>query len=304
MVSNKISLAIVFLVGLSIGIGIYILATDDHIYEHAPSHAYGLMTFVAVYATLLGLLKFRNNMAKTGILIMATVQFVAMNLDILTTENIPIFHVRGLEFNELLEHLYGSWYFDLLLGVQAALIGLSVVSIRYETTPVIRKSIRRKYSVFAGIFAVILVLLIAYPSMTGMTTVGSQSQQKTLEVGTTTPSGSSSQGSSLEMTATTPSGVKVTLSWTPATIEPGKQITFTLKFFDKTGNQINDAQYDFMLIREGAHIVHRSLQTIAQGASLEKYTFKQDQTGSVTLRLQNINLTSGEDVEFSLQVVS
>ncbi len=109
--------------------------------------------------------------------------------------------------------------------------------------------------------------------------------------------------SSLEMTATTPSGVKVTLSWTPATIEPGKQITFTLKFFDKTGNQINDAQYDFMLIREGAHIVHRSLQTIAQGASLEKYTFKQDQTGSVTLRLQNINLTSGEDVEFSLQVV-
>jgi len=106
-----------------------------------------------------------------------------------------------------------------------------------------------------------------------------------------------------QMTATTPEGVEVALSWVPATIEPGKEIVFTLKFFDKSGNPINNALYDFIFIREGAHIIHRSLQPIAQGTSLEKVTFKQDQTGPVTLRLQNINLTSGEDVEFSLQIV-
>ncbi len=106
-----------------------------------------------------------------------------------------------------------------------------------------------------------------------------------------------------QMTATTPSGVKVTLAWTPDSIEPTKETTFTLKFFDKSGSPINDATYDFMLIREGSHITHRSLQPISQGTSVEKVTFKEDQTGSVTLRLENINLTSGETAEFSIQVV-
>jgi len=106
-----------------------------------------------------------------------------------------------------------------------------------------------------------------------------------------------------QMTATTPSGVKVTLAWTPDTIEPTKETTFTLKFFDKSGSPINDAKYDFMLLREGSHITHRSLQSISQGISVEKVTFKEDQTGSVTLRLENINLTTGETAEFSIQVV-
>ncbi len=106
-----------------------------------------------------------------------------------------------------------------------------------------------------------------------------------------------------QMTATTPAGVKVTLSWTPETIEPAKETTFTLKFFDQSGNPFNDAKYDFMLIREGTHLTHRSLQSISQGISLERVTFKEDQSGSVTLRLENINLTSGENVEFSIQVV-
>ncbi|MFY3741942.1 MAG: plastocyanin [Candidatus Nitrosomirales archaeon] len=106
-----------------------------------------------------------------------------------------------------------------------------------------------------------------------------------------------------QMTATTPLGVKVTLTWTPDTIEPTKETTFTLKFFDKSGSPINDATYDFMLLREGSHITHRSLQSISQGTSVEKVTFKEDQTGSVTLRLENINLTSGETAEFSIQVV-
>ena len=135
---NIMESAIIGVLGLSIAIGIYILATDDHIYEHAPSHAYTLMAFVGADAVLLGLLKFHNNLARKGIMILAIVQFVAMNLDIFTTETIPFFQVEGLGFDELLEHLYGSWYFDLLLIAQAALIALSIVSMRYDAKVLLR----------------------------------------------------------------------------------------------------------------------------------------------------------------------
>lgn len=136
---NKIDASLIVFICISIGLSVYILATDDHIYEHAPSHAYGLMVFIGVYSTLLGLWKFRANMAKKGILIMAIIQFVVMNLDIFTTESIPIFQVQGLEFEELLEHLYGSWYFNVLLGAQAVLIGLSLVNRQYAKRTVMLK---------------------------------------------------------------------------------------------------------------------------------------------------------------------
>lgn len=106
----------------------------------------------------------------------------------------------------------------------------------------------------------------------------------------------------MSMSATTPSGVKVTLSL-PEVIEPGSEVTFKLEFADATGNSIDAAQYDFMLIREEVHITHRSLQSISQGVSMQKVIFKEDQTGSVTLRLENINLTTGENVDFNIQVV-
>ncbi len=112
----------------TVALGLYILATDEHIWEDAPSHAYGLAAFTGVYAFLLGLLKFRTNIAMKGIFIMALIQFASMNLDMLTTENIPVFQVQGMEFDDLLEHLYGSWYFDVLLGFQALMIVIGVRS--------------------------------------------------------------------------------------------------------------------------------------------------------------------------------
>ena len=128
-----LTISVISLVLLSIGTSVYILATDDHIYEHAASHAYELMALTGIYAALLGAFKFSNNVARKGILITASVQFVLMNLDILTTQNVPVFHVQGMRFNELVEHLYGSWYFDVLLGSQALLVILGVINNRIKT---------------------------------------------------------------------------------------------------------------------------------------------------------------------------
>ena len=127
-----LTISVIYLVLLSIGTSIYILTTDDHIYEDAPSHAYELMALTGIYAVLLGEFKFSNNVARKGILITAAVQFVLMNLDILATQNVPVFHVQGMKFNELFEHLYGSWYFDVLLGSQALLVILSIINNRIK----------------------------------------------------------------------------------------------------------------------------------------------------------------------------
>ena len=131
-VLRKNNTAIIIFVLLSIAISIYILATDDHIYEHALSHAYVLMVFAGVYATLLGLLRLHSTKVRMGICVVASIQLVAMNLDILTAGNIPIFQVHGLEFEELFEHIFGSWYFDVLFGAQAVLVGLCIRSRMYE----------------------------------------------------------------------------------------------------------------------------------------------------------------------------
>lgn len=131
--SRKMDMAAILLVSLSVATSVYILATDDHIYEHALSHAYWLIALAGIYSVLLALMKSHRSAAMKGILIVAIVQFAAMNLDILTTANIPVFHVEGLEFNELFQHLYGSWYFDMLMLAQATLIAIGIVFHRRST---------------------------------------------------------------------------------------------------------------------------------------------------------------------------
>ncbi len=116
----------------SIIFGLYILAFDDHIWEHASSHAYCLAVVTGVYIALLALMQLRPKIAGKAIMVVAAIQFVAMNLDILTTQEMPVFQVQGLSSEELFEHLYGSWYFDALLGVQVLLIVLASWSRRTQ----------------------------------------------------------------------------------------------------------------------------------------------------------------------------
>ncbi|MFY3741944.1 MAG: hypothetical protein HMLIMOIP_002405 [Candidatus Nitrosomirales archaeon] len=97
--------------------------------------------------------------------------------------------------------------------------------------------------------------------------------------------------------------VKVRLMWNPMKIEPGSKITFELKFFDaKTGNTLNNVNYDFMLIKDGEDLTHRTSQQAADGVSTQEFTFDPSQQGSVRFRLENINNTN-ESVEFPINVL-
>ena len=69
----------------------------------------------------------------------------------------------------------------------------------------------------------------------------------------------------------------------------------------RSNTPINDATYDFVLLKDGQEIVKRQGQTVA-GVGAEQFTFKESHAGSITVRLENINNT-GESVDFNLQVV-
>ncbi len=97
--------------------------------------------------------------------------------------------------------------------------------------------------------------------------------------------------------------VKVQLMWNPMKIEPGNKITFELKLLDpRTGNTLNNINYDFMLIKDGEQLTHRASQKTVDGLSTQEFRFDPSQQGSVRLRLENINNTS-ESVEFPINVL-
>jgi hypothetical protein len=97
--------------------------------------------------------------------------------------------------------------------------------------------------------------------------------------------------------------VKVQLELGAERIEPGNKIMFSMRFLDeKTNDMLNNVSYDFMLIHNGEHILHRASQVAENGMGVQEFTFEQAQQGSVTLRLEKINNTD-QSVEFSINVV-
>ncbi len=125
---KSIEIILTVFIVVSIGLGINILLTDEHIYEHAPSHAYTLMLFTGAYATILFLKKQNGNLAIRAVFFMSGTLALLMNLDILTASNIPIFGIKGLSVEELYQHLYGSFYFDFLLVCQLLIFFLCLIS--------------------------------------------------------------------------------------------------------------------------------------------------------------------------------
>jgi len=107
-----------------------------------------------------------------------------------------------------------------------------------------------------------------------------------------------------QMMATSSDGsVMILLSWIPATIEPFTPTTFTLNFIDaETKQPMKNVPYDFVLIKDGNEILKRTGQQSTMDVGTEQFTFTESQTGSVTLRLDNIGNTN-ESVEFSINVV-
>ena len=103
------------------------------------------------------------------------------------------------------------------------------------------------------------------------------------------------------MEAVTEDGdIKVRVSWSPVTIDSGIPIDFKIETIDSNTNKPTSSKlYDSMLFDpDGNHVdaSHRSLQS----KDIQTYTF--ENTGTFTLRLENVNNT-GQAVEFSITVV-
>jgi len=95
---------------------------------------------------------------------------------------------------------------------------------------------------------------------------------------------------------------RVDLSWDPPIIEPDKNTKFIFTIRDPVSlNPLRQSSYDFVLIQNGKEI-HRTSGVAEIGGYYEEYTFSEDRTGLVSVRLENIRGT-GESTEIAVQVV-
>jgi len=116
----------------------------------------------------------------------------------------------------------------------------------------------------------------------------------------------SSSPSSPPMEKLTDGGTyKVKMSYSPANIQPTNTTTFNIEFLDPKTNQKKDnVQYDFMIMPAEdpeTMITHRAAKIAQNGSAQQSFTFKDENVGSVMVRVANINNT-GEYADFPLTV--
>jgi predicted secreted protein with PEFG-CTERM motif len=96
--------------------------------------------------------------------------------------------------------------------------------------------------------------------------------------------------------------IRVDLSWDPLKIEPNKKANFIFTIRDgKTGENLRQSSYDFVII-QGGKVIHETSGNAVVGGSFEEFTFSDGQTGPTIIRFENIRGT-GMDTEFGLVVV-
>ena len=93
----------------------------------------------------------------------------------------------------------------------------------------------------------------------------------------------------------------VDITWIPSPLEIFNDAEFIITIYDKkTENPIPQAEYDFVLLKDGNEISRKSGFAKA-GGSFENYRFAEKDLGDVTLRIENID-QSQEFVEIPLSV--
>jgi hypothetical protein len=87
----------------------------------------------------------------------------------------------------------------------------------------------------------------------------------------------------------------VDLDWSPADIQPSKEITFQISFFDNNHNPINDVSYDFKVTDSHGNVM-QDLKNKFVGNSPDtlKLTFNASNAGPVTIDV-NINAVGSRD---------
>jgi hypothetical protein len=103
------------LVGSAI-VGAAILKTDGYLWAAAPSHAYGLVAFVALDLGLAVLTWKRVRLSLLGTALLGGVQFAAMMMDVFVGQ--PV----GLPSGAWEQYLLGDTYFVALLAIQLAVV--------------------------------------------------------------------------------------------------------------------------------------------------------------------------------------
>jgi predicted secreted protein with PEFG-CTERM motif len=96
--------------------------------------------------------------------------------------------------------------------------------------------------------------------------------------------------------------IRVDLSWDPLKIEPNNKANFIFTIRDgKTGENLRQSSYDFVII-QGGKVIHETSGNAVVGGAFEEFTFSDGQTGPTIIRFENIRGT-GMDTEFGLVVV-
>jgi hypothetical protein len=159
---NRNVLFVILGLAVSVLIGIYYLLFNDHLWITASSHAYALIGFVIADGIFLAFLT-RNNtrIGFTGALAIASIQSVAMIIDIYSYQDIPFFSVTDSNFEDMLEHTYGTWSFDVLLAAQIWIVICSVMGLR--RTGIETKPTRRQALTIPVVLIGTAVLLIIFP---------------------------------------------------------------------------------------------------------------------------------------------
>jgi hypothetical protein len=87
----------------------------------------------------------------------------------------------------------------------------------------------------------------------------------------------------------------IDLDWSPAEIQPGKEITFRISFFDNNHNPINDVSYDFKVTDSHGNVL-KDLKNKFAGSSQDTQTviFNDSNAGPATVNVK-INAVGSRD---------
>ncbi len=120
----------------SAAIGSYIITTDKYLWAAAPSHAYGLIAFIAMDVVASATLYVLPRLSRVIALLLPAIQFVAMAGDLYMGLGSP----GSLIQSGFREYLLNDTAFMALLVLQAGLVGLAAGYLvqRPDMSPILR----------------------------------------------------------------------------------------------------------------------------------------------------------------------
>ncbi|MEM3085501.1 MAG: hypothetical protein QXN83_10340 [Nitrososphaerales archaeon] len=159
---NMNALFTVIGLAVSVLIGTYYLLFNEHLWITAASHAYALIGFVlADFVFISFLVGNKIKLGFVGAVVLAGVQAAVMIVDVYSYQDIPFFKVAGSNFEDMLEHTYGTWSFNVLLVSQFSIIITSVMGLRHVNAD--RRPTRKQALVIPVILVAIATLLTVFP---------------------------------------------------------------------------------------------------------------------------------------------